>query len=264
LPELHGKVAVITGALGLLGHAHCESFAEAGAAVVVTDLDQDRCETYATDLGRSAFACAADVTQERSLERLRDAVVERFGRVDVLLNNAAINDAFDEEQARTLSPFEHYPLDMFERTMRVNVGGTFLASRILGAVMAARRSGSIINVASTYGLVGPDQSIYCRPDGTQRFYKSPAYAASKGAVVAFTKFLAAYWGSCNVRVNCLCPGGVLHDQEDFFVRNYATRTPLGRMAEPLEIARAAVFLASDASSYVTGSNMVVDGGWTAW
>jgi NAD(P)-dependent dehydrogenase (short-subunit alcohol dehydrogenase family) len=264
LPELEGKVAVITGALGLLGRVHCATFANAGAAVVVTDLDQTGCEALAAELGGSAFACAADITQERSLEGLRDAVIERFRGIDVLLNNAAINDAYQEGQDPALSRFEHFPLETFERAIRVNVSGTFLACRILGATMAGRRSGSIINVASTYGLVGPDQSIYLRPDGSQRFHKSPSYAASKGAVIALTRFLATYWGSKNVRVNCLCPGGVANDQDDFFVRNYSARTPLGRMAEPEEIARAAVFLASDASSYMTGSNMIVDGGWTAW
>jgi NAD(P)-dependent dehydrogenase (short-subunit alcohol dehydrogenase family) len=268
LPDLAGKVAVITGALGLLGRAHCEAFAQAGASVVATDLDHTACEALAQSLvpaaGAGALGWGADVTSKASLERLRTAILDRFGRIDVLLNNAAINDAFDEHAGAESSKFENYPLDLFQLAMDVNVSGTFLACRILGADMAARGTGSIINVASTYGLVGPDQSMYRRPDGSQRFFKSPSYVASKGAVVAFTKYLAAYWGSQRVRVNCLCPGGVFAEQEPHFVSSYSARTPLGRMAEAGEIAQAAVFLAGDASSYMTGSNLVVDGGWTAW
>jgi len=267
--ELQGKVAIITGALGLLGRAHCAAMAKAGATVVATDLDNSACENAARELSQAtgcrSMGYGANITEEPSLKQLRDVVLDRFGRIDVLLNNAAWNDVFrDGADAAELSKFENYPLEMFERAMTVNVTGMFLACRILAADMAERGSGSIINVASTYGLVGPDQSIYRTPDGSQGFFKSPAYSASKGAVVSFTKFLAAYWGHRGVRVNCLCPGGVFQNQAEHFVRNYAAKTPLGRMAQPGEIAQAAVYLASDASSYMTGSNLIVDGGWTAW
>jgi len=265
LHNLNGKVAVITGALGLIGRAHCHAFAAAGATVAVSDLDDRECKQFArvlaTTTGAVAFGHGADITNEESVSALRDAVLQRVGQIDVLLNNAAINDVFVSDATPS---FENYPLPAFQRTMNVNVAGTFLVCRIIGETMSRDGGGSIINVASTYGLVGPDQSIYKKSDGSQTFYKSAAYAASKGAVVAFTKYLATYWGSRGVRVNCLCPGGVANGQEEYFVRNYESHTPLGRMAAPEEIARAAVFLASDASSYMTGSNLIVDGGWTAW
>jgi len=277
--SLDGRVAIVTGALGLLGKNHCRALAGAGASVVVTDVDDARCKGFAAELSGhdgeprrgspnpsgKAMGVGADITKRQELEALKKAVLDRFGAIDVLVNNAAINDMFESPQAGAeLSKFENYPLDLWQRSLDVNVTGTFLCCQVIGAEMARRGRGSIINIASTYGMVAPDQSIYKRPDGTQGFYKSASYPATKGAVLALTRFVATYWGEKGVRCNSICPGGVENAQDAFFVQNYARRTPLGRMSKPTELAGAILFLASDASSYVTGSNVVVDGGWTAW
>jgi NAD(P)-dependent dehydrogenase (short-subunit alcohol dehydrogenase family) len=267
--SLEGKVAVVTGALGLIGKQHCYALAEAGATVVVTDINQEKCVAFASELSaqfqRSMLGFAADITKVDSLKALRDAILKAFGKLDVLVNNAAINDMFENPTAAAeLSKFENYPLELWQKSLDVNVTGVFLCSQILGTEMAKRGTGSIINVASTYGIVAPDQSLYKKPDGSQNFWKSAAYPATKGAVISFTRFLAAYWGNKGVRVNTLSPGGVENAQEDYFIKNYSAKTMLGRMAEPTDYKGAIVFLASDASAYMTGANLIVDGGWTAW
>ncbi|MFQ3599251.1 MAG: SDR family oxidoreductase [Chloroherpetonaceae bacterium] len=267
--SLERKVAVVTGSLGLIGKQHCYALAEAGASVVVTDMNQEKCVAFADELSntfqRKMLGVAADITKPDSLKALRDAILNTFGKLDVLVNNAAINDMFENPTAAAeLSKFENYPLELWQKSLEVNVTGVFLCSQILGTEMAKRGSGSIINVASTYGIVAPDQSIYRKPDGSQQFWKSAAYPATKGAVISFTRFLAAYWGNQGVRVNTLSPGGVENAQDDYFLKNYSAKTMLGRMAEPIDYKGAIVFLASDASAYMTGANLIVDGGWTAW
>lgn len=262
---LHGKTAVVTGATGLLGRQHCQALAEAGANVVIADLDLDACHALESRLpGSDHLSVLLDVTDPYSLSLARDAVLERYGQIDILVNNAALNDMFENPAlAARQSRFEHYPLDMWRKSLEVNLTGVFLASQVFGTPMAERGSGSIINIASTYGMVGPDQSLYQKPDGGQAFFKSPAYPATKGAVLNFTRYLAAYWGKNGVRVNALSPGGVENGQEAWFIENYSRRTALGRMAQATDYKGALLFLASDASMYMTGANLVVDGGWTA-
>jgi NAD(P)-dependent dehydrogenase (short-subunit alcohol dehydrogenase family) len=265
--SLEGKVAIVTGGLGLLGTQHCEALADAGATVVVADLDQAAAQKYAGGLKTSpaSIGIGVDITRPESVAQLRDMVLRQCGGIHILVNNAAINDMVENPSAATeQSKFEHYPLDLWKRALDVNVTGMFLCCQSIGTHMANAGGGSIINIASTYGVVAPDQSLYRRPDGTQSFYKSAAYPVTKGAVISFTRFLAAYWGSAGVRINTLSPGGVENNQDPHFISEYSARTPLGRMAHPRDYQGAIVFLASDASRYMTGANLIVDGGWTAW
>lgn len=267
IPELFslkGRVAVVTGALGLLGKNHCKALTEAGASIVVCDLDEDECKEFASSLVEKSIGVGTDISSKKSVLNLKDEIIQTYEKVDILVNNAALNDSFENPQtAAEQSMFENYPLEMWQKSLDVNVTGMFLCSQIIGSIMAENGAGSIINVSSTYGITAPDQSIYKNDKGEQTFYKSASYPVAKGAVIMFTKFLASYWGEKGIRVNTLSPGGVHNNQEDFFIRNYSTKTPLGRMAQPTDYKGALVFLASDASNYMTGANLVVDGGWTA-
>lgn len=267
--SLKGRVGIVTGALGLLGKQHCYALAEAGAHVIVADLQETVCLQFAKEITAShnveCLGIGLNITDKQSVQKLLAIVLQKFGRVDVLVNNAAINDMFENPSAAAeLSKFENYPLELWQKSLDVNITGTFICSQVIGSEMASRGSGSIINIASTYGIVAPDQALYKRPDGTQSFYKSAAYPVTKGAIISFTRFLAAYWGKAGVRVNALSPGGVENSQDEYFVESYSARTPLGRMAQPTDYKGALIFLASDASNYMTGANLVVDGGWTAW
>ncbi len=266
--SLQDRVAVVTGALGLLGRHHCRALARAGGRVVLVDLDGDACGRAAAELeresGMEALGSGADITRPESVRALLASTLARFGRLDVLVNNAAVNEKVEAAATEAAVPFEDYPLEAWQRALDVNVTGTFLCCQVLGAAMARSGSGSIVNIASTYGVVAPDQALYRSSDGNQSFFKSAAYPTTKGAVLALTRYLAAYWGRQGVRVNALSPGGVQNGQCEDFVARYAERTPLGRMATPSDYEGALVYLASDASSYVTGANLMVDGGWTAW
>ena len=271
--DLSGRVAVVTGAAGLLGKEHCRALRDAGARVVAIDASEPALREAADALEVGPYAngrpapiewMQLDVTSRVALERAREAILGWFGRVDVLVNNAALNERVEAGTPAHATRFEAHAADDFRRALDVNVTGVFLAAQVLGQPMAEAGRGSIVQIGSTYGLVGPDQSLYRRTDGTQTFYKSPAYPASKGAVTAFTRYLACYWGPRGVRVNTLCPGGIENGQDEAFRARYAERTPLGRMGRRDELGGALLFLASDASSYVTGATLVVDGGFTAW
>ena len=268
--DLEGRVAVVTGGAGLLGAEFCRTLAEAGAAVVVADLNQDAANKVAQGLREAGYAAAGfglDVTRIESTRELVAVTLKEFGRLDILVNSAALDPKFDPDAAaKGIAPgaFEDYPLEQWNAALNVNLTGMFLVTQACVKPMLDQgRKGSIVNICSTYGLNGPDQRIYVN-DGKRVAYKPVYYTTTKAGVLGFTKYLAAYYAGTEIRVNALTPGGVYNDHEDYFVKNYSAKTILGRMAQKDEMNGALLFLASDASSYMTGNNVVVDGGWTAW
>lgn len=268
--DLTGRVAVVTGGVGLLGAEFCRTLAEGGAAVAVVDLNASASQQIADALtknGHQAVAIAADITSLDSVKAMVEETVSTFGRLDILVNSAALDPKFDPDAIQKgIAPgaFEDYPLEQWNAAMNVNLTGTFLVTQACVKQMLAQgKKGSIINICSTYGLNGPDQGIYIK-DGERVAYKPVYYTVTKAGVMGFTKYLAAYYAGTEIRVNALTPGGVFNHHEDYFVKNYSARTILGRMANKDEMNGALLFLASDASSYMTGNNLVVDGGWTAW
>ena len=252
--KLTEKVAVITGGAGYLGRYFGEALSEAGAKVVFTDLDEDTCRQRAHELsetGADAMGICMDVTEKSSIEKMIKRVQEKFGTIDILVNAA---------YQHISSPFEERTLEDFEKILRISLTGTFLCSQTVGAVMIEQESGNIINIAPIYGMVSDDPRIY----GDTGLNNPEVYSASKGGIIQLTRYLAVHLAKLNIRVNCLSPGGVLNKQGDEFVKRYSEKAPLNRMANPEELKGALVYFASDASSYVTGHNLIVDGGLTAW
>ena len=256
--SLDGKVIVLTGAGGIIGREVTRKMLGAGARVFAIDRDVSILENLG-EAHESLILRSADVSSPDSLRQARAALVERWGDADALLNNAATKtDNFFE-------PFETFPLSDWNQIMDVNLTGAMLSAQVFGSPMAVRGSGCIINTLSIYGIVAPDQGIYEGSEYLGRKINTPAiYSASKAGLWGLTRYLATYWGHRGVRVNAITPGGVFSGQNETFVRNYSRKVPLGRMAAESDMANAMLYLASDAAQYVTGHNLVVDGGWTAW
>jgi 2-deoxy-D-gluconate 3-dehydrogenase len=266
--HLEGQTAVVTGGAGLLGKEFCRTLAQAGAAVVVADLNQAATQQVAGELvqsGYKALACTVDVTRPESTRAMADAAVAAFGRLDILVCSAAMDPKFDpqNQSAQSRNAFEDYPLIAWQQALDVNLTGMFLSAQAVVKPMLAQDHGVIINICSTYGLVGPDQRLYERPGQPQQ-YKPVFYSVTKAGVLGLTRYLATYYAGKNIRVNSLTPGGIYNNHDEIFNQNYSYRTVMGRMAHKDEMNGAILFLASDASSYMTGNNVVVDGGWTVW
>ena len=264
--DLTGRVVVVTGAFGQLGTQFCAALLQRGARVVALDqvADAQRAARLTGGGGDRLLPLRVDITDRAALEAALIEVEQRFGIPDGLVNAAAL-DSPPGAPASENGPFETYPERSWDRVMAVNVKGTMLTCQVFGGRMAAAGRGSIVNVSSIYGVVSPDQRLYeHRRAAGDEFFKPVAYSASKSAVLNLTRYLATYWATSNVRVNTVTFGGVFNNQDAQFLAGYTARVPLGRMARPDEYNGAIVFLLSDASSYMTGSNLVLDGGWTAW
>ncbi len=266
--SVEGRVAIVTGGMGQLGTAYATALSERGAKVALFDI------TSETKFGNEAFdkgldnknivSFQVDITDEQVVKDVVTEVVELWEEPHILINNAAL-DSPPDAPPEEVGPFETYPVSSFEKVMDVNVKGSFICCQVIGDAMARKGRGSIVNISSTYGILSPCQDIYeFRRKNDETFFKPVAYSVSKSAVLNLTRYLATYWAKKGVRVNTLTLAGVFNNQPEEFLDAYCSRIPMARMANPDELCGAILFLASDASSYMTGSNLVVDGGWSAW
>ena len=270
--DLSGRVALVTGGAGLLGAEFSRTLAQAGATVVIADIDGDSASQLSMNLDKQtlkSFPVEVDITEPEAVHEMIQRTLRLFGRLDILVNNAALDPKFDPQHATpeaaltTYGDFENFSLEDWNRALAVNLTGAFLCCQAAVQPMLNQGGGVIINISSIYGLVGPDQRLYSQP-GEVKKYKPVYYSVTKAAILGLTRYLATYYAGKNIRVNALTPGGVYNGHDPDFVMTYSARTVLGRMAEKDELNGALLFLASDASKYMTGANLVIDGGWTAW
>jgi len=264
--DLTGKVALVTGGSGIQGKRITKGLASFGANVAIVDINGDSAINLAKEIeaefGNTTIGISCDVSNEQNVHEMVSKVKETFGGIHILHNNAASKSSNPED---FFKPFEEFSLKLWREIMAVNIDGMFLVAQAVGKIMIEQGKGSIIQTASTYGVVAPDQRIYNGSEYMGFKINTPAaYSTSKAAVIGLTRYLATYWADKGIRVNSLTPGGIESGQNNVFKENYASRTPLGRMGKVDEMVGAVIYLASDASSYVTGHNLIVDGGWTAW
>jgi NAD(P)-dependent dehydrogenase (short-subunit alcohol dehydrogenase family) len=268
--RLDGRVAIITGGCGLLGRQHAAAIASAGGIPVLLDIEAASPKAVAAKLaGEFASPChgyVADITKLSALTALKDKLLGYLGRIDILINNAANNPKMESGEDRDFSRVEFFPMETWEADLAVGLTGAFLCSRVFGGEMAARGGGVIVNVSSDLGLISPDQRLYKRPGlpAEAQPVKPVTYSVVKSGLIGLTRYLATYWAEAGVRVNAISPGGVFTNQPEDFVARLSKLIPLGRMAHIDEYQAAILFLCSDASSYMTGSNLIIDGGRTTW
>lgn len=264
--DLTNKIIIITGGLGQLGTQYVKTFLEAGAKVAVFDIKINKPNSFfkSNKKNPNLKIYRVDITKKPSIQDGLKKIYSTFGTPDVLINNAAL-DVPPNKNGEENGPFEDYPENSLDKAYEVNLKGMIFCCQIIGKAMANNTGGSIINISSVYGCVSPDQRIYeCLKKGGKSFFKPVSYSVTKAAVLNLTRYLATYWAKNNVRVNSLTLGGVFNNQDKQFLKGYSNRVPLGRMANEDEYNGAIIFLASDASSYMTGSNLIIDGGLMAW
>jgi NAD(P)-dependent dehydrogenase (short-subunit alcohol dehydrogenase family) len=272
--NLQDRVALVTGGAGLLGAEFCQTLAQAGGRIVVADLNGNAALSLADSINtrwppfdssrdRRAIGIETNVAEPSSVQEMVQATLDAFGRLDILVNSAVLDPKFDPQHGGHTNSFEEYPLEAWNQAISVNLTGMFLCCQAASRPMLEQGTGVMINLSSIYGLTAPDQRLYQRP-GQPPQYKPVYYSVTKAGVLGLTKYLAAYYAGKNIRVNALTPGGVYNGHDEDFVQAYSARAVLGRMAQKDDMNGALLFLASDASAYMTGANLVVDGGWTTW
>lgn len=269
--DLTGRVAIVTGGAGFLGRSHIEAIADAGGVPVIWDTDEERTAARTASISdRFKISCkgqTVDVTCEQSIRTAFESLLREFGKVDILINNAGNDPKVDNRDRAHWARLENLSVDHWNQDIAVGLTGALLCSRLVGAWMARRGSGVIVNIASDLGIVAPDQRIY-RKEEIKRDEEQPvkpvSYSVVKHGLIGLTRYLATYWADKSVRVNALCPGGVYSGQDDGFVKKLNRLIPLGRMARVDEYKAAIVFLASEASAYMTGQTLVMDGGRSVW
>ena len=269
--DLTDRVAIITGGTGLLGSKHGEILAQAGGSLVLIDLPATnpaaRADALAERYGVPAMGLEGDITEVVQVEEMLEKIVKRFDRLDILINNAANNPKMEAREGKNFSRLENSPLEIWEADLRVGLTGAFLCSRVFGSEMARRgKGGVILNIASDLAVIAPDQRLYRNENvpETEQPVKPVTYSVVKSGLVGLTRYLATYWNDSGIRVNAISPGGVFNGQPDDFVQRLNRLIPMGRMAHVDEYQGAILFLCSDASSYMTGANLVVDGGRSCW
>ena len=266
--QLEDKIAVITGGVGLLGMKHAEAIAEMGGTPILLDIDDEKGKTAAEKLSvKYSKNCSfynCDITNEDAIVNVKNEIIKIYNRIDILINNAAIDSKVEPDGKKQLSRLENFSLKQWNLEISVGLTGSFICSKVFGEVMAKFGRGVIVNIASDLGLISPDQRLY-RKDGLQEDeqpVKPITYSIIKHGIIGLTKYLATYWADKGIRVNALSPGGVFTNQPNEFTSKISKLIPLGRMANEDEYKAAIVYLCSDASSYMTGSNLVIDGGRT--
>lgn len=266
--RLDEKVVLITGGGGLLGRGYAKAIHDAGGIPLIGDLASDGLLGLCNEIGLRTDIIEMDVSDKQSIKTGFEYIKGKYGRLDGLVNNAAYNAPATSKNSPNFVEFEDFPFEVWQKSIDVDLSGAFLCAQEASIFFKKQKSGVAVNVSSTYGNVAPDQRIYTTLKNTekpeQRFVKPISYSTTKGAMINFTRYLAVYWAPFGARANCLTLGGVYDGQDEGFVCKYREHTPLNRMANKDEYGATMVYLLSEASSYMTGSNLVIDGGWTAW